>query len=173
MGLTFHRARDHFDTQHATHDARHIRKEALMTAQPHGGILVNRVLAGDEADHWIAEAAALPAVRIGRREQLDLALLATGAFSPLQGYMTAADYNGAVEHMRLQSGLPWSLPITLAVSAEQAAPLPAGAPVVLRDDDGRPRAILELQERFQYDRAREARLVHGTYDAAHPGVSAL
>jgi sulfate adenylyltransferase len=144
-----------------------------MTAQPHGGRLVNRVLAGDEAEHWIAAAEALPAVRIGRREQLDLALLATGAFSPLEGYMTAADYNSVVEHMRLQSGLPWSLPITLAASAEQAAPLREGAPVVLRDDGGRPCAILELHERFQYDRAREARLVYGTDDAAHPGVSAL
>jgi sulfate adenylyltransferase len=117
--------------------------------------------------------AELPSVTIGPREILDLNLIAAGAFSPLAGYMTASDYHSVVETMHLANGLAWSLPITLAVSTEQAAPLREGTTVVLRDPQANPKAILELQERYTVDRAREARLVYRTEDESHPGVRAL
>jgi sulfate adenylyltransferase len=144
-----------------------------MPSQPHGGVLVNRVLP-EEASRALADGLAdAPSVTIGPREILDLDLIAVGAFSPLTGYMASADYHSVVETMHLANGLAWSLPITLTVSSEQAATLREGALVVLRDTWGKPRAILELQERYTVNRAREAQLVYRTEDQDHPGVRAL
>lgn len=144
-----------------------------MASQPHGGVLVDRVLPAEALSALGETLPGLPSVTIGAREILDLDLIAVGAFSPLTGYMTSADYHPVVETMHLANGLAWSLPITLAVSAEEAAPLREGATIVLRDAQGTPRATLELHERYTIDRAREARRVYGTDDGDHPGVRAL
>lgn len=144
-----------------------------MAMQPHGGTLVNRVASSEAAADWRERASHLPSITLGRRDILDLDLLATGAYSPLDGYLARADYESVVNHMRLANGLPWTLPIVLSVSHDEAMSLREGAPVVLKDQSGIPRAVLELHERFTYDRALEARRVFRTEDAAHPGVRAL
>jgi sulfate adenylyltransferase len=144
-----------------------------MALQPHGGTLVNRILPPNEAQRWLMEAPALQSLTIERRQMLDLDLIAMGAFSPLTGYMTSGDYLAVVDTMHLVDGVPWSLPITLAVSQDVADTLKEGAPVVLRGENGQPQAILELREKFTYDRAREARNVYRTEDLSHPGVKAL
>jgi len=138
---------------------------------PHGGTLVNREVTGDEALVLRERAARLPVVRLGARAMSDLEMLAIGGFSPLDGFMTRQQYRSVVEHMRLPDGLPWSMPVTLAVSRQEAAA--AGDEVTLVAPDGTPLAVLEVADRFDYDREREARLVYRTTDAAHPGVAAL
>lgn len=144
-----------------------------MAISPHGGTLINRVMQPEEAHDWLNRAPGLPAITLSTRKLLDLNLLAIGAYSPLEGYMTRADYDTVVEEMHLANGLPWSLPIVLSVTTDEAAPLRVGSPVVLRDRDGQPRAILDLRERYTYDREREAQCVYRTTEAAHPGVRAL
>src|SRR5262249_15644613 len=104
---------------------------------------------------------------------LDLNLLGIGAFSPLTGYMSSADYRSVVETMHLADGVAWSMPIVLPVSRAFADPLREGQTVLLQDDQGRSIGLLDLQERFTYDRSLEARKVYGTEDTAHPGVAAL
>ncbi|HEX9036459.1 MAG TPA: sulfate adenylyltransferase [Ktedonobacterales bacterium] len=144
-----------------------------MVSVPHGGVLVDRQLSSDKAQQWLDHADDLPKLTVSRRQILDLELIAVGAFSPLSGFMTSADYKSVVEHMRLANGLPWSLPITLAVSEETANTLRVGSYVLLQDDEGRPCAVLELQDRYRYDRDREAQKVFRTEDLTHPGVRAL
>lgn len=144
-----------------------------MAVTPHGGTLVNRVLAGEEAAHWRQIVPELPRITLGQRELLDLDLLALGAFSPLTGFMARGDYLSVVETMRLASGAVWSLPVTLPVKPEVADDLREGAAVALMDAGGRLRGILMLQERYQYDKAHEAREVYRTEDPSHPGVRAL
>ncbi len=144
-----------------------------MVAQPHGGTLVQRILPPSEAQRRLDSAAHSPSVTIGRRELLDLELIAIGAYSPLTGFMTKAEYDSVVKDMHLPKGSPWTLPVTLAVSREVAASLPDDTPVVLRTLDGTPQGLLELRERYSYDRAYEARRVFRTDDPAHPGVRAL
>src|SRR5579859_6288712 len=117
-----------------------------MAVLPHGGVLVNRQLSDAEAQARLETTLSNPSITIGHRELLDLELLATGAYSPLQGFMTRANYESVVDHMHLCDGLPWSLPITIAVSRQVAEPLREGSSVVLRDISGKPRGILELQE---------------------------
>lgn len=115
----------------------------------------------------------------------DLELIAVGAFSPLTGFMGRADYRAVVEEMRLASGLIWTIPITLTVSKEQADALREGEEVALLAPPGdsagvstganvdRILGILQLAERFLYDKEREALRVYGTTDIRHPGVARL
>jgi ATP sulfurylase len=103
----------------------------------------------------------------------DLELLATGAFSPLEGFMGQADYRHVVHEMRLASGLVWTLPITLAVPRDAAQGLKEGSVVALMAPWEEVLGILHLEERYDYDAREEARLVYGTEDPAHPGVAYL
>ncbi|MFQ6671988.1 MAG: sulfate adenylyltransferase [Candidatus Tectimicrobiota bacterium] len=140
---------------------------------PHGGRLVNRVLEADE--HLAAEerAAELPQVVLNARAISDLELIATGVFSPLEGFMDRENYLSVLKNMRLANGLPWSLPITLAVDADEAERLGPGRDVALINPRGHVLALLHLEEIYRYDKREEARLVYRTEDAAHPGVQYL
>ena len=102
------------------------------------------------------------------RELSDLDMLASGALSPLEGFMGNADYERVVEEMHLSSGLPWALPVCLAVDSA-----PAGDRVALADETGRAVAVLEVEETFEYDKEHEAEHCFRTTDEAHPGVARL
>ena len=81
---------------------------------PHGGKLVNRDASPDERKAWTAKARELQRLTLGPREVSDLELIASGGFSPLEGFMTSGDYASVVSDMHLASGLPWSIPVTLS-----------------------------------------------------------
>ena len=129
---------------------------------PHGGELVDRT--GERPDGLDS----LETIALTSRELSDLDLLASGALSPLEGFMGAEDYEQVVAEMRLASGLPWALPVCLAVDAA-----PKGDRVALADESGRPVAVLEVEGVFDYDRDREAERCFGTSDGEHPGVARL
>ena len=143
------------------------------TIPAHGGELIDLTVRGDEREALRERAAALPALRLNPRTVSDLELLGNGGFSPLRGFMGRADYDPVVESMRLASGLPWSIPVTLAVSREEAKGLREGSEVALADEEGNVLAVMALAEQFDYDKRREARNVYRTEDEAHPGVAAL
>ncbi len=143
------------------------------TSVPHGGTLIDRVLAGSERQAALERAASLPTITIGSVALSDLELIGNGAFSPLTGFMGQADYRSVVDEMRLGNGLPWSIPITLAVSRETADGLSIGQEVALADDTGRQVGILQLAETFSYDARHEAEQVFRTTEDAHPGVSRI
>ena len=140
---------------------------------PHGGVLVDRWLRGPAAQTARERARGLRRLRLGRRELSDLELIATGAFSPLPGFMSQLDYRRVLREMRLQNGLVWTLPVTLPVDRETAAGLPLDSEVALVTPDGRLVGSLELAEKFEYDKELEAQCCFGTADPAHPGVSRL
>lgn len=135
---------------------------------PHGGRLINCLINPPEE----AELLTLPSLEIDRRSRSDLELIANGAFSPLEGFMGGADYQRVVTEMHLANGLPWSLPITLAVTKAAADMLREGQKIVLLAD-GQPLAFLYLTEKYTYDKVAEVQQVYGTTDEAHPGVSAV
>ncbi|MDP3061672.1 MAG: sulfate adenylyltransferase [Chloroflexota bacterium] len=137
---------------------------------PHGGTLVDRLAKGREREELITRAASLPRAPLNARQLSDAQLIAQGAFSPLEGFMSRADYRSVLENMRLAGGLPWSLPVTLAATREVAGSLKEGHDAALVAPDGSLAGVLHLAERYEYDREREARLAYGTTDAAHPGV---
>ena len=140
---------------------------------PHGGAL-SITMAGESERTALAERArSMPQLAVGSRQQADLEMLAIGAYSPLAGFMTKADYLGSVNNMHLATGLPWSIPITLATSREQAARLQEGTQVALVSAGGSVQAIMTIEEKFGYDKEHEARSVYRTTDEAHPGVRVL
>lgn len=140
---------------------------------PHGGVLINRVVDGEERAAALERAAGLPSVTLNSVALSDLELIGNGAFSPLTGFMGEADYRSVVDEMRLANGLPWSIPITLSVSREEADRLEIGSEVALADESGRLVGILELAEKFGYDREHEAERVFRTTDAKHPAVARI
>ncbi|HET6642746.1 MAG TPA: sulfate adenylyltransferase [Gaiellaceae bacterium] len=129
---------------------------------PHGGRLVDRT--GERPD----DLARLEIVTLTSRELSDLDMIASGALSPLEGFMTRDDYVRVVDEMRLAEGLPWALPVCLAVDHA-----PEGDRVALADTEGRPLAVLLVEETFEYDKEREAEQCFRTTDDAHPGVARL
>lgn len=137
----------------------------------HGGGELNNLeaLAAERAS-LTAHAAKLPAIKLNARELSDLEMLASGAFTPLTGFMGEADYTRSRDEMRLASGVPWSIPITLGVDEPVARSLKTGSDVALTNDDGTRLAIMKLAEIYRVDRAREAEAVFGTAEDAHPGA---
>lgn len=147
--------------------------EAAYGIAPHGGALVDRVLRGVVREAALEKAASLKKIPLGPTTISDLELVAVGALSPLTGFMTQADYRSVVEDMRLSNGLVWTIPITLAVSRQQADELQEGQEVALVEGEGHILGILQLAEKFTYDKEREAVQVYRTTEDAHPGVARL
>ncbi len=142
----------------------------IVSIAPHGGVLVNRVADEQSQKDWLRKVPHLPRITVLLRERCDLEMLAIGAYSPLNGFMTRADYDSVVRQMQLANGLLWSIPITLGVSPEQAAQFKEGDDIALFDELGDCLAILHLQEKYTRDKKLEAREVYRTEDPAHPGV---
>jgi sulfate adenylyltransferase len=140
---------------------------------PHGGELVLNLASEQERAALQDRAHRLPQIPIGSRHLADLEMLATGAYSPLGGFMTKADYLECVKHMHLSNGFPWSVPITFPVTAEQAAILKEGSQIALVDAEGTLQAVMTIEEQYGYDKQLEAAEVYRTVDEAHPGVSVV
>ncbi len=134
---------------------------------PHGGLLVERL------DASLDEGGNRPRVTLSARQQADLDLISVGALSPLDGFMDRATYESVVADMRLPSGLAWSVPVTLAVAPAELERIGAAPEVEMVDESGRFLGVIEVTDRFETDQKREARLVYGTEEEAHPGVASL
>jgi sulfate adenylyltransferase len=133
---------------------------------PHGGQLVDRRLGVEEAASLAASL--LPSLSLTAAEAADLRALATGAYSPLTGFMDAKQHQSVVESMRLPDGTLWPIPICLGLPEELGVD---GGRVLLRGPDDGLLGVLEVTEVFPRDRQAEAQLVYGTTDPAHPGVA--
>ena len=140
---------------------------------PHGGALEIRAAAPDESSALASEATGLPTIQATSRRVLsDLELLAVGAVSPNRGFMTEADYRGVVDDMRLASGLPWSLPVTLSATEAEAKNLKKGKRAAILHG-GKPVAVIEVEDVFSYDASEEAEKTYRTSDDKHPGAAHL
>ena len=149
------------------------RTETIHNIAPHGGHLVNRELTGAEREEWLKKAETLPALQLTSWSISDLELIAIGGFSPLTGFMGQADYESVVYRMRLANGLVWSIPITLAVSEEEAETFKIGQDIALKGGDGVVYGVMQLQEKYTYDKQAEAQHVYGTTELEHPGVKKI
>jgi len=138
---------------------------------PHGGTLINRLVPDEQREAILERAKQAPVVELSTVALSDVQLIAMGVVSPLTGFMSEADYQSVVHDMRLSNGLPFSIPIALAVDTEKANSLEIGQDVALHDADGNLVALLELSEKYGYDKAVEAENVYRTTEEAHPGVA--
>ena len=141
--------------------------------EPYGGTLVDLLVDEEEHVELGREVASLPTIELDSRHLADFELLANGGFSPLTGFMGEADYHSVVENMTLADGLPWSMPVTLSVPESRAGELTPGARADLRDDEGFPLGVIDIEEVYRRDKTRLAEQVYRTTDEAHPGVAAV
>ncbi len=140
---------------------------------PHGGQLINRIATPAERDEFLAKADSLPRIQLDERATSDLVMIAIGGFSPLKGFMEQADYEKVVDDMHLVDGTAWAIPVTLSVTEEQAEPLKEGNWVRLDDQSGKFIGVLELTQKYQYNKAHEAVNVYRTDEIKHPGVKVV
>ena len=136
----------------------------------HGDRVVERVLEGEARSRAIARAAALPALDLAERQAREVENLAMGVYAPLSGFLGEADFASVLARGRLASGAPWTIPIVLDASADDAGRL-AGAPEVLLRFAGQALAILRLEASYGYSPDEFSRQIFGTIDPSHPGVA--
>ncbi len=144
-----------------------MRREMLP---PHGGRLINRLVPEEDRPRRAEEAEEL--VRVSASDELrkDFESIAYGIFSPLEGSMTRNDYLSVLEKGRLQSDLPWTIPIVVDVSERKAAEIDEGDSVAV-SNGWENFAILNVEEKYPLDPREHALKVYKTSDPAHPGVA--
>jgi sulfate adenylyltransferase len=148
--------------------------EPPQSIAPHGGTLVDLLVSERDRDKLADEARNFPKLTVSDRELSDLEMLSIGALSPLTGFQGKAEYDSILDSLRLPNGLPWTIPVTLSLTHEEAKRIGGAEAVTLvRSEAAEPIAILEVDEIFKREREHEAQAVFGTKDLAHPGVKAL
>ena len=142
---------------------------------PHGSAELKPLLLNGEARNQALKlASTLPTITLSSRERGDLIMFGIGGFTPLNGFMNQADWQGVVDNMRLQSGdnagLFWPIPITLSAPKATADSLNQGDKVALVAKDGEIMGILTVEETYTIDKEHECQQVFTTTDPEHPGV---
>ena len=136
-----------------------------------GGSLKPLLLEGKQLSDELARAASLTKVTVSSREKGDIIMLGIGGFTPLDGFMTKADWQGVCDNMKMANGLFWPIPITLSTSKAIADSIPIGGDVALIDpDDGSVLATMHVTEKYSIDKAHESQAVYKTTEVKHPGV---
>jgi sulfate adenylyltransferase len=144
----------------------------MALVNPHGGgNLKPLLLEGEDLIVEIQRARSYPKVTVSSREKGDIIMLGIGGFTPLDGFMNHADWQGVCDSMTLTNGLFWPIPITLSTDKPSSDSIPLGTYIALIDaDDGSILATMQVNEKYSIDKAHECASVFGTTDLAHPGV---
>ena len=144
----------------------------MPLVRPHGGGELRPLLMHGAA--LVAEkrrAATLSRLVVSSRERGDIIMLGIGGFTPLDGFMTHADWEGVCDRMKMANGLFWPIPITLSADPSFAEAVKIGQDIALADpDDGDLLATMTVTEKYAIDKAHECAMVFRTADAEHPGV---
>lgn len=144
-----------------------------MSQLPHGGVLINRYTDPSLADSLTERCGRLKSWQLSDRELCDLEMIASGAYSPLTGFMGRSDFKAVLDNHRLSKGLPWTVPIHITVPVSFASGLKSSEEIALLDESRKPVAILSVSDIFEYNALEYAHKVFNTTDVKHPGVSAL
>ncbi len=137
---------------------------------PHGGKLTNRIPDGTESVRWHEYALFQHKIVIDEFTAMELELIATGAYSPLNGFMQLLDYRRVLMEGSLSSGLPWALPVTLSVSKKEASTLHVGEDITLQNHQGENLAVMRVEEIFLADKQLEIEALYNGAGLSHPGV---
>jgi len=139
---------------------------------PHGGGELKPLLvAAAELERERQRATTLQQLPVTSRERGDIVMLGIGGFTPLDGFMTQADWRGVCDDMHTADGLFWPIPITLSAQPAAASDIALGQEIALVDPEtGEALATMRVSEKYTIDKAHECARVFGTTDLAHPGV---
>jgi sulfate adenylyltransferase len=127
------------------------------------------LLEGDALQKENERAKGLKSIRITSRETSDLIMMGIGAFTPLTGFMTKADWQGVCDKFLMADGTFWPIPITLSTDDEDVK---EGDDLALVDDEsGEIIATMQVSEKYTIDKEHECKAVYTTTDLEHPGVA--
>lgn len=138
---------------------------------PYGGRLVSLVSDAEEQEELKARGAELPSIQISERSACDLELLACGALSPLDHFVTKEEHQSILEEMRLQSGHLFPIPVPLPVNADSSLHL--DREVALRNVKNELIAVMGIEQIYEWAPNEVAQKVFGTLDPKHPLVSEM
>lgn len=145
--------------------------------QPHGGKLVNRVVAEDQKEAEIERAKGMPYIMVDMEAVITIEMIATGVLSPNDGFMKEDDYVSVLKEGRLANGVVWPVPLSFAPigakNKEIIASLSVGDEIALMNEDKEPVAILAIEDIFDYDKEFRASHLFNTTDRSHPGVDSI
>lgn len=142
-----------------------------MPIAPHGGTLINRFLSDADREKAMARAASLTRLRVDAYAAFDIDCIAKGIFSPLTGFMNHEETRRVLDCMELRPGVPWTIPILLPINAQEADTVAAGQEIALEDDRGDLCALMQVSEKFTWNKNELVEKVYRTTDMAHPGVA--
>ena len=140
-----------------------------MVSRPHGGRLVDRTVSPRRAERLREEAKELPRIELGPGLAVDVANIAHGVYSPLEGFLVQEDYLSVLDDMRLSNDLPWTIPIILDVDPVEISGVKEGDDIALYYR-GEPLALMRVEEIYGWDKKEYAQKVFKTTDPGHPGV---
>jgi len=140
------------------------------SVEPHGQTLINLRVDTEREATLKNLALRLTDITLNERQMCDFELLATGIFSPLNGFMCRPDYESVLDRMRLQNNLLWPIPICLDISETLARSFDIGQSIALRDPEGFLLAVMHIEDIWPIEKEKEALAVYGTTDTHHHGV---
>ncbi len=140
----------------------------------HGGLSepVDRIIPVSRRQELRAEAAKLPSLRVSAADLSTVYRIADGALSPLEGPMKQEAYDRVLDESVILSGgkrYVWTIPLSLPVSDDEAAAIPAGGSAAVVNEAGDLVAIVDDVEIFDWDKPRYVKAVYGTDRMDHPG----
>ena len=141
--------------------------------QPHGGKLIDCYLQGEEREQTLSRAYNLPRLTLSIRNIADLECIASGVYSPLDGFVNDQEYYSIVKDMRLSNGLAWSIPVTLQVPEALANQYKLDSEIALAHPNGEILAVMTVTSKFKPNQELEAQKVYRTTENVHPGVKAM
>src|SRR5690625_1178866 len=145
--------------------------------QPHGGVLIDRVVPEGQRAQEIERARSLPSIRVDLEAVITIEMIATGVLSPNTGFMNQENYTSVLKTGRLADGTIWPVPLSFAPigdrNSEVIRQLSIGDEVALTDYRNEPVAILKIEDLFDYDKDQRALQLFGTADRSHPGVDSI
>lgn len=147
------------------------KKNETQLITPYGGELKDLMIPAEQVAERKEYANRLPSIQLTQRSVCDLELLAVGAFSPLDRFMSQADYQGVLDEMRLENGMLFPMPITLPVDNDVKISL--DQEIALRDEQNEILAIMTIEEIYDWDLEEAAVKVFGKNDARHPLVAEM
>lgn len=141
-----------------------------MVSRPHGNTLVNRVASKKLKNTVIDHINEYTKLNVSLSLACDVENIAFGVYSPLEGFMDSADYYYVLDNMRLSNDIPWTIPIILDVDKEYADNVDIGEEIILYYENT-PLALLEVSDKYSWDKKEYAEKIFQTTDIKHPGVS--
>lgn len=142
--------------------------QASKLPKPHGGALVSGRVSAERSAELLEKAQSLPVVDLDAEAEMDLEMLATGVYSPLEGFLTSKDFFRVVADMRLENGLPWPVPVMLPVSDDMAPKLSLGNEIALRNRLGEIVGTIEISDVYRPEELLRTRTIVGPFGESDP-----